>query len=108
MTDMLVVLTTCASAEEAERLARSLVESRLAACVAIGAGTRSFYHWQGKLEVSDEWSLTIKTRRDLFDRLSAELRRLHSYTTPELLALPVVTGGADYLDWMEKELLPPA
>jgi len=107
MTEMLVVLTTCGSAEEAERVARGLVEARLAACAAITPGTRSFYHWQGSLEQSEEWSLTIKTRRDLFDRIAAELRRLHSYTTPELVALPVVAGGADYLEWMERELAPP-
>ena len=108
MTDKIVVLTTCGSAEEAKRIARSLVESKLAACVALTPGIRSVYRWEGAIEESEEWSLTIKSRRDLFGALDAELRRLHSYTTPELLAIPVVEGSAAYLKWMDAELREPA
>jgi periplasmic divalent cation tolerance protein len=89
-------------------MAHSLVESRLAACVAIAPGIRSVYRWQGAIEESAEWALTIKSRRDLFGLLSEEIRRLHSYETPEILALPVVEGGAEYLRWMDESLLPPA
>jgi len=108
MTDKIVVFTTCGSAGEAARIARALVESRLAACVAVTPKVRSVYHWRGALEESTEWALTIKTRRDLFAPLSEQIRRLHSYETPELLALPVVDGSADYLRWMDESLEPVA
>ena len=107
MTDKIVVLTTCGSAEEADRLARHLVERRLAACVQITPGVRSFYHWQGVLTVEDEFRLTIKSRRDLFSDLCAELQKMHSYEVPQILALPVVDGEDGYLQWMDKELQPP-
>jgi periplasmic divalent cation tolerance protein len=104
MTDKILVLTTCDSEQEAGRIARSLVESRLAACVTVTPGIRSVYRWQGAIEESNEWSLSIKSRRDLFEELSTELRRLHTYQTPEILALPVEAGGAAYLQWMDGEL----
>jgi periplasmic divalent cation tolerance protein len=108
MTDRILVLTTCGSAEEAYRIARAIVESRLAACVAITPGIRSIYRWQGSLEESEEWALTIKSRSDLFGPLSEEIRQLHSYETPEILALPVLEGSAQYLRWMDESLRPPA
>jgi periplasmic divalent cation tolerance protein len=104
MTDKILVLTTCGSEVEAGRIAHSLVESRLAACVTVTPGIRSVYRWQGVIEESNEWSLTIKSRRDLFEELSTLLQRLHSYETPEILALPVAEGGASYLQWMDAEL----
>ena len=104
MTDKLVVLTACGSEDEAARIARMLVEERLAACVAVTPRIRSFYHWQGKLEETEEWALTIKTRRDLFPALLARIEAVHSYQVPEVLALPVVEGNPDYIDWMQREL----
>ena len=106
MTDKIVVLCTCGSSDEAERVARHLVERRLAACVQITAGVRSLYYWQGELANEEEFRLTIKSRRDLFDALCAELRKVHSYEVPEILALPVVDGAANYVEWMDKELQP--
>ncbi len=106
MTDKIIVLTTCGSADEAKRIARALVESRLAACVAMTPKTQTVYHWDGAIEESEEWALTIKSRRDLFATLSAEVVRLHSYKTPELLAIPIAEGGAAYLQWMDGELGP--
>ena len=73
MTDKIVVLTTCSSAEEAERIARALVEKRLAACVNVLPGARSFYRWKDALEDASEWLLLIKSNRELFDALRAEL-----------------------------------
>jgi len=104
MTDKIVVLTTCGSAEEAANLARRLVEIRLAACVTVLPGARSFYRWKGAIEDAGEWMLLIKSRRDLFDRLRAEIEKLHSYEVPELLALSVVDGAPNYLNWLEAEL----
>jgi periplasmic divalent cation tolerance protein len=107
MTDKIVVFSTCGSAEEAERIARHLVETRVAACVSITPGLRSIYRWKGAIEDEGEWGLTIKSRRDLFPRLCAELRRVHSYSTPEILAVQVVDGDEAYLAWLDREVLPP-
>lgn len=104
MTDKIVVLTTCSSAEEAERIARALVEKHLAACVNVLPGARSFYRWKDALEDASEWLLLIKSKRELFDALRAELERIHSYEVPEIVALPIVVGSANYLDWLETEL----
>ena len=108
MTDKIAVLTTCGSEKEARKIARGLVDARLAACVAATPGTVSVYRWKGAIEESAEWSLVIKTRRDLFPAVCAEIRRLHSYELPEILALQIVDGLPEYLDWMETELRPPA
>jgi len=104
MTEKIVVLCTCASAEEAERLARELVGARLAACVNILPGVRSFYRWQGKLEDAVEHLLLIKSSRDRFDELRAAIERLHSYDVPEVVALAIVDGAPNYLDWLQKNL----
>src|ERR1035438_329145 len=97
MTDKIVVLSTCATEADAERLARALVAGRLAACVNVAPGVRSFYHWKGEIESGAEFLLIIKTSRDLFPALSAEMAKLHPYEMPELLALPVVDGAENYL-----------
>jgi|SRR5579863_10282037 len=104
MTDKIVVLNTCGSAVEAERLARELVDRRLAACVTLIAPVRSFYRWNGVIEDAAEWLLVIKTSRPLFARLRSALESSHSYEVPEILALPVIEGSANYLSWMDGEL----
>ena len=104
MTDKIVVFSTASSAEEAEKIARVLVEEHLAACVNILPGARSVYRWKGAIESSSEWMLLIKSSRERFDRLSARLEKLHSYEVPEVVALPVVDGSSNYLNWLEAEL----
>jgi periplasmic divalent cation tolerance protein len=104
MTDKIVVLSTASSAAEAEAIARRLVEERLAACVNVVTGVRSFYRWKGKIEDSPEWLLVIKSSRGSFDGLRAALEKLHSYEVPEVIALPVVEGATNYLHWMEGQL----
>ena len=104
MTDKIVVLSTCGSSEEAEGIARKLVEERLAACVNVIGGARSFYRWKGAIESADEFLLVIKTSRDLFERLRTVLEGAHSYELPEVLALPVLAGSPAYLNWLEGEL----
>jgi periplasmic divalent cation tolerance protein len=106
MTDKLLVFTTCASTTEAATIARRLVEQRVAACVSYSRGVTSVYRWKGALEESEEVALTVKTRRDLFPKLCAELRKVHPYECPEILALSVVDGSPDYMEWMERELQP--
>ena len=100
MTDKIVVLSTCANAADAERLARGLVAEQLAACVTVVPTVRSYYRWKGELETAEEFLLIIKTSRDLFDALTIELEKLHPYEVPEILALQVVAGAENYLNWM--------
>ncbi|HXJ38483.1 MAG TPA: divalent-cation tolerance protein CutA [Bryobacteraceae bacterium] len=104
MTDKIVVLTTCGSSEEAELLARQLIELRLAACVSVIMQIRSFYRWEGKVADADEWLLVIKTSQSKFEALRGVLETAHSYELPEVLALPVLEGSPNYLTWLEGEL----
>ena len=104
MTDKIVVLTAVDSQEQATKIARTLVEKRIAACVNILPGAQSVYRWKGQIEEASEWVLVIKSRRDLFEALQSELRGLHSYEVPECIALPVVDGSAGYLAWLDREL----
>jgi periplasmic divalent cation tolerance protein len=104
MTDKIVVFSTCASEEEAEKVARALVEARLAACVNILPGARSIYRWRGVIESAAEWLLVIKSSRPLFAQLRLALEKAHSYEVPELLAVPVVEGAPNYLSWLEGQL----
>jgi periplasmic divalent cation tolerance protein len=104
MTDKIVVLSTCASAEEAQRVARALVEKRLAACVNVMPGIRSVYRWKDAIEDEEEVLLLIKTSMGLLEELREEIERLHSYEVPEVIALSVVDGSERYLAWMTREL----
>jgi periplasmic divalent cation tolerance protein len=105
MTDKIVVMSTCGSAEEAQRLARELVAQRAAACVNIVAPVRSIYRWKGNIEEAEEWLLIVKTIRSSFDRLRTILEAAHSYELPEVLAIPVIAGSPNYLAWLEAEVL---
>ena len=94
MTDKIVVFSTCATLEEAEQIARRLVETRLAACVNVMPGVRSFYRWKGAIEETAEHILIIKSSRALFDQLRLELEKAHTYKIPEVLAIQVVEVAA--------------
>ncbi len=104
MTDKIVVLGTCASPEEAQRVARGLVEKRLAACVNVIPGIRSVYRWKDAIEDEEEVLLLIKTSRALLEEVRDEIERLHSYEVPEVIALQIVDGSERYLAWMGREL----
>jgi len=105
MTDKIVVFSTCATEDEAGKLARLLIDERVAACVSVVPGLRSFYRWKGAVETSAECLLVIKSSRELFASLAAVLEKAHSYEVPELIALPVVEGAANYLNWLQSNLL---
>lgn len=105
MTDKILLLTTCAPAD-ADRIARHLVETRVAACVNILPGLNSVYRWQGAVTSDAESLLVIKSRRDLFQPLEAELRKVHPYEVPELIAVPIGEGTAPYLAWLDDSLPP--
>ncbi len=98
------MLVTASSAEEAARVARALVDERLAACVNIVPGLRSIYHWQGRVEDTAEVLLIVKTARHVLSALTERVRALHSYTVPEVIALPIVGGAASYLEWWAGEV----
>jgi len=100
----LVVLMTASSHEAAARLARALVEERLAACVNVIPSIHSTYWWEGQIEESTETLLVAKTRQEQLDRLVARVRELHSYAVPEVIALPIIGGNAAYFRWMDKVL----
>ena len=100
MTDKRLVLTTCGSREEAQRIANGLVERRLAACVNIVPQIESVYRWQGNVENAIEWLLLIKTTAALFARLRDALQELHSYDVPECIEIGIEDGSAEYLEWI--------
>jgi periplasmic divalent cation tolerance protein len=99
----IVVLMTAANGEEATRLAEMLVGSHLAACVQILPEMESVYRWQGTVERQSEVLLIAKTTHKKFDELDREVRALHSYDTPEIVALPIISGSASYLEWLVKD-----
>ena len=102
MTNVIVILTTCASEEEAVKIANVLVEQRLAACINIVSPVRSIYRWEGKIWDEKEWLLIIKTGRERFEALESKIKSLHSYSVPEIICLPVVEGSLAYLEWLEE------
>ena len=101
-----VALVTAGSDEEAARIARALVEERLAACVNIIPGVRSIYRWQGKVEDDREVLMVIKTNAESLDKLEERVRALHSYEVPEIIALRIDRGSEPYLDWLAGSVLP--
>jgi periplasmic divalent cation tolerance protein len=104
--EAIVVLMTAANGEEAARLADMLIGAHLAACVQILPEMESVYRWQGKIERQPEILLLVKTARSKFDDLEREVRALHSYETPEIIAVPIVAGSSPYLEWLSASLKP--
>jgi periplasmic divalent cation tolerance protein len=99
--DAIVVFVTAADREEAMRLAEMLVDKRLAACVQILPEMQSVYRWKGKVERQTEVLLIAKTARAKFEDLEKEVRELHSYQTPEIVAFPLTAGSSPYLEWLK-------
>ena len=102
MSDSLVVFVTSGSEEEALKIAHALVKERLAACVNLVSPIRSIYRWEGKICDEKEWLLVMKTHMGRFDALEKRVKALHSYSVPEIIALPIVTGSPSYLNWLEE------
>jgi len=98
----IIVLVTCGSQEEAVKIAHSLVEERLAACVNLVSPVRSIYRWEGKIWDEKEWILIIKTQKQRFEKLERKVKSLHSYSVPEIIGLPIIEGSSSYLDWLEE------
>ena len=104
MTDKRIALSTAGSEEEAQKIARHLVEHQLAACVNIVPRIESIYRWQGKVETSPEWLLLIKTTAERFPAVRDAIRELHSYDLPECIAISIDDGSPEYLDWLARSL----
>ncbi len=104
--DAIMVLMTAGSREEAVRLADILVVARLAACVQILPEVESVYHWQGNIERAPEILLLAKTTQANFTALETAVRSLHSYETPEIIALPITEASAPYLEWLTANVIP--
>jgi periplasmic divalent cation tolerance protein len=102
--EYLQVITTVASREDARRIARTLVERRLAGCVQVVGPISSTYRWQGSIEEDEEWLCLIKTAEARYLEVEGALREVHPYETPEIIAHPIVAGGRDYLAWLRGAL----
>ncbi len=100
----ITVFVTAGRKKEAEKIARRLVEKRLAACVNVLPGISSFFRWEGRIDNCRECLLVIKTKRSLFSRLAKEVVSCHSYSVPEIIALPVVAGAKKYLSWINESV----
>jgi periplasmic divalent cation tolerance protein len=105
MTDKRIVLSTAGSEEEARKIARHLVENKIAACVNIVPGIESIYRWQGGVESGQEWLLLIKTSSERFTEVCDAIGELHSYDLPECVAVSIEDGSSEYLRWLTESLI---
>lgn len=103
MEEHIQVMTTTDQREAAQRIATEVVEKRLAACAQVVGPITSIFRWQGAVESSEEWLCFIKTRRAQYSALEKCIKELHSYSVPEIIAMPIVEGNPDYLAWLRKE-----
>ena len=103
MTDYIIVLTTFPSKEEAEKLSEKLLKARLVACANISSQMESIFRWNGQMEKENEVLVIMKTRKKLFKELSGWILTHHPYDVPEILALPVLMGSDEYLNWIKEE-----
>ncbi len=103
-TENIVVLMTAANEDEGARLAKILVEARLAACVSLVPQARSFFWWEGKIDEQHETILLAKTRREALPQLIETVQKNHSYSVPEIIALPIIAGAENYLNWLAAEV----
>ncbi|MGC3969245.1 MAG: divalent-cation tolerance protein CutA [Pirellulales bacterium] len=106
MTDHILVVTTFSKRDEAEAAAAELVDRGLVACAQVAGPILSVYRWQGKTERNEEAVLTLKTRSDRFEAVEEALLELHSYETPEIIALPIIAGHTAYLNWIDQHVQP--
>jgi periplasmic divalent cation tolerance protein len=100
----IIVLTTTPSREEAEKIAKTLLEEKLIACANIIGPAYSLFWWQGKIDTAQEHLILMKTRRDLFGKVSERVKTLHSYQVPEVIATRIIEGSKDYLKWLDESL----
>lgn len=102
--DYTLVMVTASSREEAEKIATTLLERKLIACANILGPVSSRFWWQGKIDSAEEYIIFMKTKRELFDQVADNVKQLHSYEVPEIIALPIVEGAKPYLEWINSSL----
>ena len=102
--DEIVVLITVGTEEEAQRIARALLEQRKAACVNIIPGVSSLFWWKGELDSAQESLLVVKTKKSVLNEVTRLVKEIHSYDIPEVIAVPIVGGNQDYLEWIGEEV----
>ncbi|MCD5404950.1 MAG: divalent-cation tolerance protein CutA [Desulfotomaculum sp.] len=104
MEEYIQVFTTTEKEEDAKKIAKTIVEERLAACVQILGPITSTYWWEESIETSKEWLLFIKSKKSMYEELEKAIKSIHPYQVPEIIAVPVTAGSKDYLEWIKKEL----
>jgi periplasmic divalent cation tolerance protein len=102
----ILILVTTSSKKEAEKISQALLNQKLIACANIVGPVSSHFHWDGKVEQAEEFLVLMKSRLDLFDAISEQVKALHSYEVPEIVALPIVAGSKTYLEWLGTSLQP--
>ncbi|MBN1474272.1 MAG: divalent-cation tolerance protein CutA [Syntrophaceae bacterium] len=105
MKTFIQISTTTATKEDAQKIARYLIEQKLAACAQILGPIESTYIWKDKVETAGEWLCLIKTRKNMFGKVEAAIKKLHPYETPEIITVPIKQGSAQYLQWIEHSLI---
>ncbi len=104
MSEYILVQTTLSEKEDAVRIAKVITEEKLTACTQIDGPILSVYWWKEKLESDEEWRCTFKTRKGLYEQLEKRLKEVHPYETPEIIAVPILHGSREYLDWISNEV----
>lgn len=100
----IVILITTKDKSEAKAISDKLLQSKLIACANIVEGVNSVFWWQGKIDAAQEVLLVLKSRRDHFDEIIKTVKSIHSYETPEIIALPIVAGNPDYMKWIDESI----
>jgi periplasmic divalent cation tolerance protein len=98
------ISTTTETKEQAQTIAQHLVETKFAACVQILGPITSIYRWKDKMQYSEEWLCLIKTKEDLYNKVETAIKSLHPYEIPEIIAVPIIKGSKEYLNWIDEEL----
>ena len=104
MKNYIQITTTTETKEEAQKIARYLVEKKLAVCVQISGPIESTYRWKGQVETTEEWLCLIKTQAALYKKVESAIKKRHLYETPEIIAVPIVRGSKEYLRWLDDEI----
>ena len=104
MNDPIIILTTVSSKKEAELIGSKLIDKELAACVNIIPNIKSIYRWEGKINKDSEYLLIIKTVKRAEEDVFENIRKLHSYDTPEMISIPITGGEKNYLNWLSKSV----
>jgi len=104
MEEYIEVFTTTEKKEDAQKIAGALVQQRLAGCVQVVGPIVSTYWWKGNMETAEEWLCLIKSKKAIYEKLEKTIKEIHPYETPEIIAVPIVAGSEDYLQWLHTEL----